>query len=113
MNRSIAGLLFSFIGLFCLISCKEAKPDRYSGWSVTGGTKESTRYSSLKQIDSSNVGQLAVAWEFHTGDADTANHSQIQCNPIVIDGILYATSPRLRLLAINAATGQAEMGLRS
>ena len=111
MNRSIACLLFSSADHVCLIRCKETNLNRYDGWKVTGGTKESTRYSSLKQIDSSNVGQLAIAWEFHTGDADTANHSQNQCNPIVVDGIIYATSPRLRLFAIDAATRQREMGL--
>src|SRR4030095_4283481 len=47
-----------------------------------------------------------IAWEFHTGDADTAAHSQIQCNPIVVKGIMYCTSPQLKLFAVDAATGK-------
>lgn len=82
-------------------------PDKkYTEWRVTGGSKENIRYSTLDQIDTTNINQLKVAWVYHTNDADTVNHSQIQCNPIVIDGILYGTSPQLKLLAIDAATGK-------
>ncbi len=61
---------------------------------------------SLTQIDSTNVQQLHVAWTYRTGDADTANHSQIQCNPIMVNGVLYATSPVLKLFALDAASGK-------
>ncbi len=50
--------------------------------------------------------QLKVAWTYHTEDVDTAAHSQIQCNPIIINGILYGTSPQLKLFALDAATGK-------
>jgi quinoprotein glucose dehydrogenase len=73
---------------------------------VNGGSKETIRYSSLTQIDTTNVNELQVAWTYHTNDADTVNHSQIQCNPIVIDGVLYGTSPQMKLFAIDAATGR-------
>jgi len=98
-------LTYSLALLFLLFSCT-SENDPYTGWSVTGGTKEGIRYSSLTQIDTSNVTQLSIAWTYHTGDADTVNHSQIQCNPIVVNGVLYGTSPQLRLLAIDAATGK-------
>ncbi len=58
------------------------------------------------QIDTGNVTGLQVSWTYHTGDADTAAHSQIQCNPIIVKGILYATSPALKLFALDAATGK-------
>ena len=47
-----------------------------------------------------------MAWEFHTGDADNAAHSQIQCNPIIVNGTMYCTSPQLKLFALDAATGK-------
>ena len=90
--------------LILVTACRHSSP--YSGWQVNGGTKEGIRYSSLTQIDTSNVAALKVAWVYHTQDADTVNHSQIQCNPIVIDGILYGTSPQVKLFAVDAATGQ-------
>jgi quinoprotein glucose dehydrogenase len=52
------------------------------------------------------VKDLAVAWTYRTGDADTVNHSQIQCNPIIVNGVMYATSPKLKLIAVDALTGQ-------
>lgn len=102
-------LLFSIYLFASLLVWSCAKPDvKYSGWAVTGGTREGIRYSSLAQIDTSNVQLLQVAWIYHTGDADTANHSQIQCNPVIIEDILYATTPRLKLIALHAATGKAK-----
>lgn len=79
---------------------------KYTGWANYGGTKENTHYSSLTTIDTSNVQNLQVAWTYHTGDADTAHHSQIQCNPIIVNGVLYGTSPGLKLFAVEAATGK-------
>ena len=96
--------------LYCLLffaACKtNANKDAYSGWEVYGGTKEGTHYSSLTQIDTSNVQQLAVAWQYHTGDADTVHYSQIQCNPIIVDGVLYGTTPTQKIFALDAATGK-------
>lgn len=87
-----------------LFGCRENR--KYDHWEVTGGTKEGIRYSTLDQFTLANVKNLQVAWEYKTGDADIANHSQMQCNPIVVDGVLYATSPQLKLLALDAATGK-------
>src|SRR5207249_2792042 len=86
------------------VSCKSKEKD-YSNWNNYGGTKDMIRYSSLTQIDTNNVAQLQVAWVFNTNDADTMHHSQIQCNPIVVDGVLYGTSPQMKLFALDAATG--------
>jgi len=93
--------------LLILISCKNSntlKKD-YSSWTTYAGTKDGSRYSSNDQITGENVHQLKVAWTYSTHDRDTSNKSQNQCNPIVIDGILYGTSPRLKLFAIDATTG--------
>lgn len=79
---------------------------KYTTWEVYHGSKENIHYSSLTQIDTSNVSQLQPAWIFNTGDADTAKFSQIQCNPIIIDSVMYVTSPTLRLFALHAGTGR-------
>ncbi len=64
------------------------------------------RYSSLSQVDTNNVTQLQVAWTYNSGDADTIHNSQMQCNPLVINGILYGVNPQMKLFAIDAATGK-------
>jgi quinoprotein glucose dehydrogenase len=91
--------------IFC--TCKSSTDKTaHTGWEAYGGGKENIHYSSLSEIDTSNVKQLQVAWTFHTGDADTANSSQIQCNPIVIDSVMYLVSPTLKLFAVHAGTGK-------
>jgi quinoprotein glucose dehydrogenase len=95
-----------FAGFIFCFACSSPKQDPYTGWRTTAGNHEGIRYSSLTQVDTSNVGQLRVAWTFHTGDADTLNHSQLQCTPIIVDSTMYATSPQLLLFAVDAATGK-------
>jgi quinoprotein glucose dehydrogenase len=95
-----------FLLFIILVSCKHKNSSAYDGWQKVHGNSDGNHYSSLTEIDTNNVQQLKVAWGFHTGDADTAAHSQIQCNPIIVNGILYCTSPQLKLFAIDAATGK-------
>jgi quinoprotein glucose dehydrogenase len=74
-------------------------------WPVYLGDKSSSHYSVLKQINVKNVSRLQVAWTYHSGDGRSDDRSQIQCNPLIIHGVLYGTSPMLKLLAVDAASG--------
>lgn len=90
--------------LLGLLGCEAKQPERsHHEWTARGGGPNSIRYSSLDQIDTSNVDQLEVAWTYNSGDA--TDQSQIQANPIVVDTTLYATSPALKVVAVDAATG--------
>ena len=71
-------------------------------WPVNGGV-DNIRHSSLAQITRENVARLQVAWTYDSHDAFTA--SEMQSNPIVVDGVLYATTPTMKVVAIDAATG--------
>lgn len=97
-------LLFAM--LCVVVSCKKhlSETDN-SGWRTYAGSKEGNRYSSNDQINLKNVSQLKVAWTYSSHDRDTGNRSQIQCNPIVVDGVLYGVSPKLKLFALDAASG--------
>jgi quinoprotein glucose dehydrogenase len=75
-------------------------------WAAYLGDPEGTQFSTLRQITERNVGRLQVAWTYRCGDARTNNLSQIQCNPLVVDGVLYGTTPQLKLIALDAATGR-------
>ena len=74
-------------------------------WPVTGGDAGNSRYSTLDQITRDNVAQLRVAWVYHTGDMPAGDQSQIQATPIVVDGVLYATTPALAVIALRADRG--------
>lgn len=69
-------------------------------WPEYLGGPDRNHYSALTQIDSTNVGRLAIAWEYHTGDS-----GQLQCNPIIVDGRLYAVTASAEPFALDAATG--------
>ena len=75
-------------------------------WRVTGGEPGNTRYSSLDQINRSNVAQLRPAWTYHTRDLPPDGNSQIQATPIVVDGVLYTTTPALAVIALHADNGR-------
>jgi quinoprotein glucose dehydrogenase len=72
-------------------------------WPVVGGDKAGSRYSSLKQISRDNVTQLQVAWTYHTGDA--GRDTTIECTPIVLNGVMFLTTARSKVVALDADTG--------
>lgn len=73
-------------------------------WRDYLGDPGRTHHSPLAQIDRTNVAQLAPVWSYDTGPLDSAL-SQIQSNPIVVDGVLFGTTPRSQVFALDAATG--------
>jgi quinoprotein glucose dehydrogenase len=101
-------LIILFVLLSALVSCGDDHnvSKEYTDWKVYGGSKNNIHYSSLDQVNTKNVKDLKIAWVYHTGDADTVTHSEMQCNPIIVNGIMYGTSPQLKLVAVDAVTGQ-------
>lgn len=88
-----------------LLTCAScAAPVGDGNWPVYGGNTENTHYTTLSQISPENVASLEVAWTYDTGDESPG--SEMQANPIVIDGILYATTPKMQVFALNAASGE-------
>src|SRR3954471_4071072 len=83
------------------ISVQAAPPD--VGWTMHGG-EDNIRHSPLTQITRENVRNLRVAWTYDSHDAFKG--SEMQSNPIVVGGGLYATTATLKVIALNAATGK-------
>jgi len=72
-----------------------------SDWPVIGGTTDNSHYSSLKQIDRSNVAKLKLAWSFDTGEL-----GGLETTPLIIDGVLYSYTPSSKVIALDGATGK-------
>ncbi len=85
-----------------VISASKGKREGQN-WSMVSGAR-GMHYSPLTQIDCKNVKRLERAWQFDSGDQFEG--SEMECNPLVLDGVLYATTPRLRVVALDAATGK-------
>lgn len=95
--------------LFFLGACQDqttVQPAEDADWAYYLGGPESNQYSASTQITPENVKELKQAWIYQSGDSDTLGRTQIQCNPLIIDGILYGSSPSLKFFALNAATGE-------
>src|SRR5271169_1597502 len=73
----------------------------HADWPHYGGTPLSWRYSALDQINTTNVKSLAPAWIFQTGDYEQG----LQSTPIVVDGVMYLSTSRSQVFALDAATG--------
>ncbi len=73
-------------------------------WPVYRGDPNGTQYAPLAEIHAANVHTLQRAWEYRTGDA--TDRSTMHVNPIVVDGVMYITTPSLKAVALDAATGR-------
>lgn len=85
-------------------------------WPSYGGDPGGMRFSPLKQIHRGNVGRLTRAWTYHTGDlAPGLSHGRnpsegeveaFESTPLMVDGVLYVSTPSSRVIALDAETGK-------
>ena len=93
------------LGITCfLVACKNQEADQ--DWPVYLADKSSSQYSKLDQINTENVNQLQVAWTYGSMERPEGSRNQFECNPLIIDGILYGTTARLIVVSLDAATGE-------
>ena len=93
--------------LLCFLLCL---PLRAQEWPYFGGDSGGAKYSTLKQINRRNVGGLRVAWTYHTGDVSDGTawvvRSAFEGTPLIVDGVMYLTTPFCRLIALEAENGR-------
>jgi len=108
MNRITLKLWIAFTHIIILscffIGCQQEKSKAQKDWTIYRGDEGSNAYSNLVQIDTGNVRQLKVAWTYRTGDS--AASFNLECNPLIINGILYGVSPKLKTFALDAKSGK-------
>jgi quinoprotein glucose dehydrogenase len=79
-------------------------------WPAYGRDAGGARYSPLSQINRGNVGRLKPAWTYRTGaeevKAASSNNAAFEATPILVDGLLYLTTPYNRVIALDPATGR-------
>lgn len=71
-------------------------------WPHYGGQTSAWRYSALEQVNAANVSKLTTAWVFQSGEIDGG----MQVTPIVVDGVMYVTTSKNKVFALDAATGR-------
>src|SRR5262249_46814974 len=70
-------------------------------WAVNNRDNHSTRYTPLDEINTANVGRLAVKWQLDLQKPLSVGASQ----PVVVGGIMYFNSGP-SLVAVDAASGK-------
>ena len=74
---------------------------RQVDWPAYNGQQNGDHYSSLAQINRSNVAKLRVAWTF-----DTHEEGGLQTNPLIVGGTLFAYTPSQKVIALDAGSGK-------
>jgi quinoprotein glucose dehydrogenase len=98
--------LFCVAGLQVLLVLALPLGIQAEDWISVGGDRGCMRYSPLDQINTDNVPRLEVAWEFKTGELESGEARIMECTPLVVDGVMYITSGKLKVIALKADTGE-------
>jgi quinoprotein glucose dehydrogenase len=77
-------------------------------WPAYGRDRGGERFAPLTSIDRANVKRLAVAWEYSTGEAAVKMTQSVsfEATPLVLDGVMYLSTPLGRVIALDAESGQ-------
>lgn len=95
-------LLLPFV--YCCQLDSDTEKD-FRSWSHYNGDLAGTKYSSLDEINKGNVSDLQLAWRFETEELSGSAWSVMQFNPLVIDDVMYLTSPSAAVIAVNPENG--------
>ena len=107
--KQIQATLLSTLLACCSFSALAQAPN--TEWRFYGGDEGGTRYSSLNQINRDNVSSLRRVWTYHTGELDLGLRTapfqaSFSCTPLVINGVMYISTPSSRVIALEAETGK-------
>lgn len=71
-----------------------------TNWEFYLGSPGNTHYSALAQINVNNISNLQQLWSY-----DTKEKGGLETTPLMIDGVLYAYTPKQEVIALDAVTG--------
>lgn len=95
------------LGLVVLVlSAACTKTNEDVDWPVYLGDNSSSQSSAASQITPENVDQLEVAWTFDAKGVEDTIYQNMQCNPLVVDGVVYLTSAKINIYALDGTSGE-------
>jgi quinoprotein glucose dehydrogenase len=90
--------------LAVLLTLSSLAQQKFRNWDHWGGSPENIHYSSNRSLTAANVKNLKLAWTYDAGDAYQG--SDIQSNPIVVNGTMYTSTASLKVVAVDVTTGK-------
>ena len=106
------------IVLIAALACAAQAPvTKLHEWPAYAADASSTHYSTLEDIDREKVTRLQQVWEWKTGEEPLEEYGtrpgMFENTPLMIDDVLYLSTPYNRVVALNAETGAELWALRS
>jgi len=95
-------IILFVISVSAMWGCQSSDSFSGSDWAYSGASEGQTKYSSLEQINRSNVADLEIAWIYNSG----VTSGNVQMNPLIVDGKVYITTPLQEVIAVDGATGE-------
>jgi len=94
--------------LMALTAVPRAQSPLARDWPSYGRDPGGARFSPLTQITRANVSALKVVWRYHTGEppTDLSRQPALEVTPIVVDGVMYISTPLGKVMALEPATGR-------
>ena len=94
--------------LVALAAVSDGQAPTQLDWPFYGRTAGGTRFSPLTRITRDNVSKLVVAWRYHTGEPvlELSKQPSLQVTPIVVDNVMYISTPLGKVMALDPATGR-------
>lgn len=120
MRKNIIGIALLVFGVTTghtqstnqLQSTREANFVAGGQWANYANDPGGMRYSPVGQINTSNVRELKPAWTYQSGELKTyegtniASKAAFEATPLLIDGVLYFSTPSNRVIAVDGANGK-------
>ncbi len=118
ITKIVQLIIFSVTGLLVYGQSQESQQVREGNfvasgqWANYANDPGGMRFSPLKQITTANVKDLKLAWTYQSGELKTyegtnlASKAALESTPLMIDGVLYFSTPTNRIIAIDGATGK-------
>ncbi len=80
-------------------------PPAGADWATNGGDYGQTRYSTLKEVTTKNVGRLKTKWHVHLNGSGTGSKYKGEGTPLVYKGIMYTVTGAGDVFALDATNG--------
>ena len=104
--RAVFALLF--LAATSCIADALGLPDQ--DWPHYGGDQGGMKYSPLADVNTANVAQLKLAWQWNTGEEPLKDFGTspgvFEATPVVVDGVMYLSTPYNRVVALDPASGR-------
>jgi quinoprotein glucose dehydrogenase len=93
-----------------VVTAQRADAGKQVEWLYYGGDQGGTKYSALTDVNPDNVQRLQIAWQWKHFDVPLEQYGttpgQFEAVPLMIDGVLYVTTPYNNIAALDAESGK-------